>query len=252
MTVLFDVLLFSFGSVVGSYLGVSIDRFQTKGSANRGRSVCASCGHRLAALDLIPVISFFLLRARCRYCRAPIGWGLLGIELLSGLGTLFIAGRGELNLEVVGYLVAFWTALVIFAIDFRHYLIPDAAVIVLLVAALAIRLMNPDLLLASLIGAGVGFCVLGGLVLVTHGRGMGFGDVKLAIPLGFLLGWPKIGVGLLLAFMIGSIVGIGLLLTQKRRLKDAVPFGPFLLVGAGLGMLWGEQLIIWYLGIARF
>lgn len=149
------------------------------------------------------------------------------------------------------YLIAFWIGLVIFAIDLVHYLIPDGAVVGLTLVALLQSLTEPALFETSLLGAIVSMGVLGFLVLITRGRGMGFGDVKLALPLGLLLGWPGAGIGLFLAFILGSLVGIGLLLSHQRGWRDAVPFAPFLLTGTLLAMIWGNELMMWYLGLAR-
>ena len=243
---------FLFGIVVGSYLAVIVDRYHQGRSANTGRSTCNHCQQKLGPLDLMPVLSYLALRGRCRRCHQPIGWQTLVIEGLAGLGAAAIIWIYGVSFESFGLTLAWWVSLVIIWIDLRDYLIPDGALVWLTGAALLVRGVYPETLSSGLLGLWVGVAILGGLFLLTRGKGMGLGDVKLMVPLGFLLGWPTILTGLFLAFILGSIVGLGLMLTHRRGWREAVPFGPFLLVGATLAMIWGEQLLAWYLGFARF
>lgn len=241
-----------FGLVIGSFLNVLIARYGTPRSALAGRSMCPNCQRTLGALELVPVVSFAVLRGRCRGCGQPISWRYPIIELITALGTMAIVAVYPAGLGLVAVLLAYWTALVICVIDFDHYLIPDRAVLVLFLAAILWRLSGSDIsqsLLVGLLGAVLGAGFLGSLVLLTRGRGMGLGDVKLAGALGMFLGWKLLIIGLFTAFILGAIVGIGLLGFRLRRFGDAVPFGPFLLIGASIAMIWGEPLYRWYLGL---
>lgn len=234
------------GSVIGSYLGVLVDRFGTRLIANAGRSHCGMCGQQLGFFDLVPLFSYLMLGGRCRYCRKLIGGHVFLIELAGALGGGLILGRLGFDWEGLGLALAFWVSLVILLIDIRHYLIPDIAVLWLTGAACLVWVAHPTMVINGLLGASVGAGFLGILVAITRGKGMGLGDVKLAIPLGLLLGLSKTIIGLWLAFILGSLVGLGLLASRRRGWRDAIPFGPFLLVGAGLAMIWGDRILAWY------
>lgn len=239
------------GLVVGSFLNVVIYRLHT-GKSLAGRSHCMSCGHQLSNWHLVPVFSFLLLRARCHFCTARISPRYILVELLTGF--LFGLTAAVISDPVLGVLVAVFMAIlvVIFVYDLLHTIIPDeyvlaASGIALLIGALdAVYAHEWSGFLMRLVGAAAGFVFFGFLWLVSRGRWIGFGDAKLAVPLGFVLAWPGIVSAIILAFWVGAGVSVCILLLQRLikrgqyrllflgntlTIKSEVPFAPFLIFG---------------------
>ncbi len=260
------VLLFILGLAIGSFLSVVIYRLVHNDSPLRGRSYCDNCKKQIAWYDNIPLLSFILLRRKCRYCGHPIPWEYPAVEFLTGALFVwwFVVGFTFFRLSERPFLVVqplFWLfvgilLVVIFFTDYLYYIIPDSAVLLLTLMTLVYRLfltgthimMSHDFALAIACGIGASLFFLM-LFLLTRGRGMGFGDVKLAFPLGLLLGWPNTLVALFLSFLIGASVGIVTIIDGKKKLKSAVPFGPFLVIGALIALLWGSQLVRMYMSL---
>lgn len=243
-----------FGLAVGSFLNVVIYRVPRKESVVTPRSRCPSCETQLSALDNVPLVSWLVLRGRCRTCRTPISARYPLVELLTGVAFAVMAARLGAVAALPAFLVFTAALIAVSAIDLEHFIIPNAVVyptlsicVPLLVGAAAVDHRWLPLARAAA-GAGIAF----GLLLLIHlisPRGMGFGDVRLAAVLGLFLGWLGLGhvfVGLFLAFLLASAVGIGLLATKRRTRKDPVPFGPFLAAGAYLAVLVGHTLLRWY------
>lgn len=261
MIVLF---LFIFGTTIGSFLTVVIDRLPRNISIVHGRSYCESCKHTLSWLDLIPLFSFLFLLGKCRYCHKAIGVHHLLLEMLVGalyvvtylatiasfsqttpLSTFFI---GTLIYRLVLVSIFF----VIFFIDFRHSIIPFSAIVLAgLVALFWTVFTSFSTLPLSLLTALGSFFFFFFIHAVTRGRGMGFGDVVYAFVMGLLLGFPTTIVGIYIAFLTGAIVSLILLLQGKKKLKSAIPFGPFLVFGTLLCLLWGPQLTNGFLVLLR-
>lgn len=261
-----SVFLFVLGTIIGSFLSVVILRSMRGESWVRGSSRCDECGKKIKWYDNIPLLSFLLLSGRCRYCQKPIHPVHFLVELLTGalfvwwfLGFMLffqLTQQPFVVLQPLFWLMVAVILLIIFFIDLLYLLIPDWAVILLTLATATYRLtlviagiMQPEdfgrTLLATV--AATGFLAL--LWAITKGKGLGFGDVKLMIPLGLLLGWPNTMVAIFLAFIIGAVVGLGLVIFRRQSLKQVVPFGPFLIVGTFLSLLWGNQLFDWYLNL---
>jgi len=244
------------GLLIGSFLNVVIVRVPERQSVVTPRSRCPGCGTQLAERDNVPVLSWLLLRGRCRTCamRIPARYPL--VELATGALFAAAALRFGADWALPGYLLFFATLLAVSAIDLERFLVPNRIVYPSLAASLvllgAAAVLEHDL---AALGRGLVGAVLasGGLFLVAlvYPRGMGMGDVKLALLLGLYLGWLSLGhvaVGLFLGFLLGSIVGLGLLVTGVRGRKDHLPFAPFLAAGAVLAVLVGRPLLDWYLG----
>lgn len=238
------------GLIVGSFLNVIILRFGTARSALAGRSHCPHCQTTLTVWELVPVFSFLAQRGRCRSCQVRLSWQYPVVEGLTAVGTSLILAMMGVTATAILSLFFFWTVLVIGVIDVRHYLIPDRAVGFLIVLSLLSLVTVPPLREFHLGNAGLGALVGGGLllliVLFTRGQGMGLGDAKLGFALGLGLGWPLIGLGLLLAFVFGAVIGLGLITTGVKDWKDPVPFGPFLLLGSAVAMIEGDRLLAWF------
>lgn len=245
------LILFVFGLSIGSFLNVVIYRAKIKKSIVHPQSFCPSCKHCLAWYDLIPVASFIILGGKCRYCRKRVSWQYPLVELACGvLFALFYIKVGSINPLLFFNLFFVSIFVVIFVYDLKYYLILDR--IILSGATLAIlasiflgKPSFPAALLGSLMSGGF-FAII---VLVSKGKWMGGGDVKLGFLLGFILGWPQISVALFIAFILGSIIGLLLIVLQKKTLKSAVPFGTFLTVAAIVTMLEGERILKWYLNL---
>jgi len=239
--VFLSIIIFVFGLIVGSFLNCLIYRLEKKESFLGGRSYCPSCWHSLNWLDLIPVLSFLLLKAKCRYCQKPISWQYPLVEIATGLFFLLILNFqfSIFNLIIACFLI------VIFVYDLKHFIIPDKVVFpAILVSGLYLFLRYDASYIYAAFGAALFFFLF---VFLSRGKWMGIGDIKLAFLMGLFLGFPNILVALFLAFLIGAVVGIALITTKKKELKSEIPFGPFLVLGTFIALLWGERLVDWYL-----
>ena len=262
------LLVFYFGCVVGSFLNVVILRLP-KGQKLTGRSHCLSCSHQLGTFELVPLLSFVFLFGRCRYCKAKISFRYFVIELLTGLLFMAVWKNGLPLLSVADYALLlrnfFIVAVLIavFVIDFEHYLILDTVIfpgiiLVLLFnlaigAALGLGLL-PGLhnFLWSLLGAIVAAAPFYLLWLASKGRWLGFGDVKFALFIGAVFGWPLLAVSLMSAVFIGGASSVLLLLSKRKTLASRVPFGTFLSLGAAVALFFGQKLLDWYLSLMGF
>jgi leader peptidase (prepilin peptidase) / N-methyltransferase len=242
------------GLAVGSFLNVVIYRVPRKESVVRPRSRCTACGTQISELDNIPIVSWVVLRGRCRSCSARISVRYPLVE--AATAALFVASalRFGTSWVVPGYCLFFASLLAISVIDLDHYIVPNRIIyptlfasVPLLVGAAALGHQWPSLkqaVLGGLLGFGVFF-----LIHFISPRGMGFGDVRLAGVIGVYLGWlgyRHLFVGLFLSMVLASIVGIGLILARLRTRKQAVPFAPFMAAGALLAVMWGHTFITWW------
>jgi len=257
--IFFSIFVFLFGLILGSFLNCVIYRLaphQNFGGGLGGRSFCPHCKHTLSWQDLIPVFSFIFLKGKCRYCKKPISWQYPLIELVTGILFILVLYHTAYNIPYTIYeLIIACFLIIIFVYDLKHYIIPDSVIY----PAIAIALIFPEgkplvsygagnfqLLILSAFGAALFFLLI---VLITRGKGMGVGDIKLAFFMGLFLSWPNISVALFSAFFIGAIIGIGLIISDRKTLKSEVPFGPFLVAGTFLALFFGGRLIDWYLGL---
>lgn len=246
------VLLTGIGLAVGSFLNVVIYRVPRGLSIVRPGSACPSCHATIQARDNVPVVSWLLLRGRCRGCRERISIRYPLVELLNAVVWLILgrwAWQSDDDIWLLPLLLVLGSAgIALSFIDLEHHRLPDVIVLPLYAVTVAglvlVGVMSGHWPLPAVVsGLAVWLVVIGGLWLATRGRGMGFGDVKLAPILGAVLGWVGIAsalVGLMAAFAIGAVVGIGLMAARRAGRRSALPFGPFLFVGALLGLLVGE------------
>ncbi|MEF8847017.1 MAG: prepilin peptidase [Candidatus Paceibacterota bacterium] len=256
------ILIFLFGLIVGSFLNSVIFRLG-KESFLEGRSYCPHCEHELQWKDLIPLFSFVVLKGECRYCGEKIDWQYPLVELSTGLmfGIVFYLTQGSyfswVQLPItLFWLIVFSALLVVFVYDLKHYIIPDSVLITVLLVALIwygagffTGYYNLSVLTSKLLsGIGASFPLLM-IVLLSKGKWMGMGDVKLSFVMGILLGWPLIVVGMFSAFMIGGIMGTVLLAVGRKKMKSKLAFGPLLILGTFIAWGWGQQILSWYLSI---
>lgn len=251
------LFLFFFGLAVGSFLNVLIDRLFKDESIISPPSRCDHCKKPLAWYDLIPVLSFLLLKGRCRYCKKPIHWQYPVVELSTAiLFAAVVAGKGDWgnwgDWGALGYFLFIISALiVIFFADLKYGIIPDRIVFPgIAITATYSLITNYQLLITNhLLSAICAFLFFLAIYLLTRGRGMGFGDVKLVFLLGLFFGFPKIIFTLYIAFLTGAAFSIILILLGKKKLKGTIAFGPFLVIGSIIVMFFGDRLarIVWFL-----
>ena len=233
------------GLLIGSFLNVCIYRLPVGKSIIKPPSSCGTCGHRLGALDMVPVLSYLFLRGKCRYCHTPYSPRYALVELLTGIlfmlcGLYYLPG---IPLVLAFLFVACLVAITF--IDFDHQIIMDEFLIILLVGGL----LYVGLYTKDYWDALYGVLFSGGLMLLIYlvsRGGMGEGDVKLSFVLGLWLGLQHSMLCLLLAFIMGGVIGVILLATGLKSRKDPIPFGPYLCIGAYLSLLFGPYLIFYY------
>jgi leader peptidase (prepilin peptidase)/N-methyltransferase len=237
-----------FGAIVGSFLNVVAYRLPLGESLATPGSRCPSCGTPIKPYDNIPVLSWLLLRGRCRACGARISARYPIVEAVTGLlCALVVIAKGPDEDALLG-LVLVLVLVPITLIDLDHFIIPNVLVLFGSAAALVIlALTDPDSIVENLISA----AAAGGFLLaavLAYPRGMGMGDVKLAAMLGLFLG-RAVGPAMFAAMIIGSLVG-GVIMARKGVMagrKTKIPFGPYLAAGGLVGLLWGDAIVDWYL-----
>jgi prepilin signal peptidase PulO-like enzyme (type II secretory pathway) len=247
MSLLISITLFVVGMCVGSFLNVLVGRFdQEDRSWYQGRSVCDHCGRQLKWWENVPVVSFVLLKGKCRTCQSPIPYQYLLVELLTGLffaGLYLVLGlSSNFLLNLFNYLIlTLLIAVVLF--DLKYMIIPDYLVIALLILVVIKQLLITGFDLSNLLAALGSTSFLGLLYFITKGKGMGLGDVKFAFFMGLFLGWPEVVVAFYTAFLTGAVIGVILILMGRKKFGQLVPFGPFLVLGTFISWLWGLYLI---------
>ncbi len=262
---LFTPLFFCVGLIVGSFLNVAILRLHT-GQSLSGRSGCMSCRAQLQWYELLPLVSFFVLRGRCRSCGSSVSHQYWIVELTTAALFTLVAVQGW-DLVVTTTALAMVAVLVVLAVyDIRHTILPNA--LVYLFAGLALVAHVPFVLALPLTEALVtvaGVLIAGGIVaaplfvlwLVSRGAWMGLGDVKLALGVGWALGALYGFVALMIAFVTGALVGVALLyaprvmralslsgIGQQFTMKSEIPFGPFIIGGFFISLFWGSEIVI--------
>jgi leader peptidase (prepilin peptidase)/N-methyltransferase len=241
--------LLLFGLCVGSFLNVVIARLPEGKSIVSPGSACPRCGTFIRWFDNVPLISYALLRGRCRQCREPISARYPLVELLTGLLFVLAVWQRGLTLDLIPALLLLTALVAITAIDLDRQLIPDALSLPGIVVGFVSSLLlgRPgwlESLLGILVGGGIFF-----LIIVASGGGMGGGDMKLGAMLGAFLGWKLVLVAILIAVLVGGVIAIGLLVGGQRGRKDALAFGPYLALGGAISLFWGQPLLDWYLGV---
>ena len=218
------------------------------------RSRCPHCGHGITALENIPLLSYLLLRGRCRACGAPISPRYFAVELLSGSLSGALAWHFGYGGPLLGALVLSWGLLALAAIDLEKQLLPDRLTLPLLWTGLLFNTAHTYTdLRSAVIGAAAGYlslwCVYHVFRGLTGKEGMGYGDFKLFALIGAWLGWQTLPVVILLAATVGALVGVSLLLSKRLAQGTPMPFGPYLAAAGWIALLWGRPLMTAYLGM---
>ncbi len=271
MTILLSTILFITGCAIGSFLGVVVDRLLNGESIWKGRSHCDHCRHNLRWYDLLPIISFFAANRKCRYCQKKLSWFYPSIEIITGISFLLIGYKlfgnnlsllGEVNylMLFLYYLLLTCGFIVIFFADIKYGIIPLTTSLFMLAVIIGWYILLPFLSFSPIQAfvLGIETSIISGLlsalaVSLLFGffylrKWMGLGDVIYAFLMGLILGFPKIILGLYIAFITGAIIGVALVLLKMKKIKhETIPFGPFLVLGTFVSMLYGDYLINWIL-----
>lgn len=251
-----NLIIFVFGSIIGSFLNVCIYRIPAGQSIIFPSSRCSHCKTPIHWYQNIPILSYLFLKGRCASCGVSISVRYPLVEALTGLLFLLVFMRFGMLWATPVYWLLMAALIVITFIDFDYQIIPDVIslpgvpigfVLTFFVAGVSWS----DSLLGILVGGGSLACVAGIYYLLTRNEGMGMGDIKLLAMLGAFMGWKAILPTIFLGSLIGSLVGVPLMLIKRASGKLAIPFGPFLSLGAIIYLLWGSDLISWYLSFFR-
>ena len=266
MEIFLFIIVFLFGLSAGSFANVIIYRLPKGRSIVLPRSYCPACRKTISAYDNIPLLSYLLLRGKCRHCRTPISLRYPLVELLMGLlfvaAFLLGAARGEPLIVFPFYWYFIFTLVVLSLIDLKHYILPDSLTYPLLGAGFLLAVVDPvrlgeaaigPALLNSLIGAAVGggsLWLIGVLGKAAFRKeAMGLGDVKLMAAVGAWQGWGMALFAIFLGALAAALLGITLVFLKKVRWGSRIPFGPYLALGSLATLFFGRPLLNWYLGL---
>jgi len=247
------ILIFILGLVVGSFSNVCIYRIPKNESIIFPASHCPKCRSPIKPLDNIPLLSFILLKGRCRNCKSKISIQYPIVEFLSGLIYLIIYLIYGLSIQTLIYIILSSALVIIAFTDLNEEIVPDVISLPGIVIGFIISFFVAYI---SFINSALGVVIGGGIILIIGLAGsvifkkeaMGGGDVKLAAMIGAFLGWRYIIISLFIGFFVGALAGIFLILSKIKSREDTVPFGPFIVLGSFVSLLWGEKIISWYLG----
>ncbi len=243
------LFIFVLGAIIGSFLNVCIHRLPTEQSIVTPASNCPLCKTPIKFYDNIPILSYILLRGKCRHCGTPIPIQYILIELINGAGYTVIAWKLGLNTDSAFYALLFSALLAVSVIDLYHQIIPDVITIPgIIIGLMASGFILPsgikDAIFGTLFGGGIFFII----ALVSRG-GMGGGDIKLIAMIGSFLGLTDVLLTIILSSFIGSVVGVFLMIAFGKGRKYKIPFGPFLSIGGIISLFFKTKIIEWYLGM---
>lgn len=239
-----EVIVAAFGLVFGSFTNVLIDRIPRGESIIWKPSHCDHCKKPLRWFELIPLVSYLVIAGKCMRCKKPIPWEYPVVELLTAMGFVgaFVATNGDMVQFLA--LAALWIAtLAIFGIDMHHQIIPDSLLILMLGAVIVLLGSGGSgVLLSHVVPATISGLFFLTLWFITRGRGLGFGDVKLSVIMGLLLGHPGAIIAFYVSFLTGAIAGVILMIGRRAHMKSRIAFGPFLLIGMWVAWAWGRVI----------
>jgi len=256
------IFSFIFGACIGSFLNVVILRLPEEGaSLVYPPSRCPKCLKNIKWYDNIPIISFIILRKKCRHCGAPISWQYPLVELTMALLSVALLFKFGLTVALPIYLVFTAALLAVIVIDFYHKIIPDVISLPGIILGFACSFFNPLVTwqqsgIGLLIGGGVLYAVAAGYYLFTKREGMGGGDIKLLAMIGAFLGWQSLPFVVFGSSILGAVVGIGAMAKQKKGGRTVIPYGPFLSIAAIVYMFYRElinyYLMLYFLGPPQY
>jgi len=271
------ILIFVFGLIIGSFINAQQYRIEI-GRKNNGRSFCPKCNHQLSWYDLFPLLSWAMLRGKCRYCKKPISWHYPLVELLTGVAFVGIGLKSGYINELINYpvctlpscnrgfalllislvcllflaglfiLIALHDARTGYVLSTIVYLSAGLVIIYLLsnyfgdINLNSLWMYSRQYILSAIVAGGMFYIIY----IISKGRWMGAGDIEIAALMGLFLGWPNILVSLYFAFITGAIYGSINVICHKSKLKSAIPFGPFLITGIFFAYFFGPQIFSTY------
>jgi leader peptidase (prepilin peptidase)/N-methyltransferase len=246
------IFVFAFGMCIGSFMNVCIYRLPlSKSIADPPRSICPACGNVIRFYDNIPVLSFVWLNGRCRHCTARISWRYPLVELLTGLAAVAVFYKFGPTFQSLIYFVFIAALLVIAFIDLDHKIIPNVITLpgipLGLLAALALPAVTfKDSILGLVVGGGSLLTIAWTYHRITRKEGMGGGDIKLLAMIGTIVGWQGVLFTIFVSSAVGTLIGLAIILVKGKNMKFAIPFGPFLSIGAITYIFFGQKMIYWY------
>ena len=247
---------FILGAVIGSFLNVCIYRIPAGKSIVSPPSACPHCGYQIRWFQNIPILSYLFLGGKCASCRTTISFRYPAIEALTGFLFALVLYNFSFSTATPVYWVFVAALIVITFIDLDHQIIPDVISLPGIIVGFVCSFFVPwltwiDSLLGVVIGGGILLAIAWIYEKVAKREGMGGGDIKLLAMLGAFLGWKAVLPIIFVASLVGSLIGIPLMLLQKGDTKLAIPFGPFLAFAATVYLFWGRELVYWYLNLLR-
>jgi leader peptidase (prepilin peptidase)/N-methyltransferase len=245
-----QILIFVVGALMGSFFNVCIHRLPINESIIIPYSHCPNCKAKIKIWENIPIISYIILRGRCRYCSIKISKRYLIVEILTPILFLLLWHTFGFSIDFAIYILFISTLIIITFIDLEHQLILNILTYPMIIIGLLINYFKGvfiNALIAGIIGGGIIFLIVIISPLIFKKEGMGAGDFKLAGVIGiFLANWKYTLISLFLASFLGSLVGLGLILLGKKKFGEYIPFGPYLACGAAIVLFWGRDIINWY------
>ena len=253
---LIEIIIFAFGMCIGSFMNVCIYRLPIKKSIVLPGSFCPGCETPIRFYDNIPIFSYIWLRGRCRHCDARISIRYLTVEIMGGAFAMLSYLKFGISLEGLIYYAMVVSLLIVTYIDLDYQIIPDVislpGIPIGFLASFALPALNyKESILGIVIGGGSLYLIAWSYHLLTKKEGMGGGDIKLLAMIGAVVGWKGVLFTIFVASVVGTVSGVLVMLRQKQDLKLAVPFGPFLSIGAISYIFFGSSLIPWYFSLLR-
>jgi leader peptidase (prepilin peptidase) / N-methyltransferase len=252
------VLIILFGLAWGSFLNVVIYRLPRGLNLATPPSACPGCGKRIRPWDNVPVLSFLILRGKCRFCGFHIPVSYFLVEVLTPAALVLVFRHHGSEFAVPFFASGlFASAMIVLAfIDYHHGVLPDAITLPGTLLALGYGVFRTDMgfrqaLIGAVVGSAFLFAVYGAYLLIRRQEGLGMGDVTMMLVIGAYLGWPRTILTLILASFSGAVIGIFLIVVRKKDMQTALPFGTFLAPAAFIALLWGERIIRAYLSLYR-
>jgi leader peptidase (prepilin peptidase)/N-methyltransferase len=250
------IIIICFGLVWGSFLNVVIYRLPLRMSLFKPSSSCPHCNQKIKFYDNIPVLSFLLLRGKCRHCQGRISLRYPLVELLTAVCFLLLYSQHSLSFFFFASCLFACALIALGFIDFYHQILPDEITLPGLLLALIYSLFRTDLnlrqaLIGAVAGAGFLLFIYGAYYLLRKKEGLGLGDVTMMLLIGAYLGWRQAFFTLILASFVGALVGIFFIFFKKKDFQYSLPFGTFLAPTAFAALLWGERIIDAYLSLFK-
>lgn len=257
-------IIFIFGLIIGSFLNVCISRIPREESIISPQLHCLDCGTKLKPLDLIPLITYLIYRGNCRHCGLKISSRYFFVELLTGIVSVVLFSKYGMTVDFIAFLFLMYLLIAVFFIDLEHQIIPNELVLAGLLGGTVLfvyTLLRGPILIYSdhlwwnpLLGlvSGSGFLLsvaFIGSLLYKNEEVMGMGDVKLFAPIGIFLGWRMALLALFISIVLGGVSSILLIILGKATRKSMIPFGPFIVIGVLITVMWGWDLLDWYVSV---